>query len=263
MPALKNLSHVDAITKVKELEKIHAERRGWVWTELGQAPLACSLKYLAILSEAVQNRLIGASLEEMTQKYINGGWQADAAVLNALTGLQDNNDVEAVITAIRIVYQPWIQEGAEKFQALIKDQFPEAFKSHDKKGIDEEQGTVRLFVDGLRFDIGQKVKDLLLGEGFVVEETWHWVALPSVTPTSKPAVSPVADLLSTESTPDEFRPVILSTGKTLTPDRFKSLLIEKGLSVSWWRGNRRSIWKSVVRVWRSRSLWAYGRLENV
>jgi len=227
LTALKDCSHLEAITRIKELEKIHAERRGWVWTELGQAPLACSLKYLTILSESVQNRLIGASLEEIAQKYINEGWRADAAALDALTALQDNNDVEAVIRAIRIIYQPWIQEGAEKFQALIKDQFPDAFKYHDKNGTDEE-GTVRLFVDGMRFDIGQKVKDLLLEEGFHVEETWHWVALPSVTPTSKPAVSPVVDLLTAESIPEEFRPAILSTGKTLTPDRFKGLLVEKG-----------------------------------
>lgn len=228
LTALKNCSHTEAITKIKGLEIIHAERRGWVWTELGQAPLACSLKYLTILSESVQNRLIGASLEEIAQKYINGGWRADAAVLDALTGLQDNNDVEAVITAIRILYQPWIQEGAEKFQSSIKDHFPAAFKYHSKKGIEDEEGTIRIFVDGMRFDIGQKVKDLLLEEGFQVEESWHWVALPSVTPTSKPAVSPVVDLLSVESTPEEFRPAILSTQKTLTPDRFKGLLLEKG-----------------------------------
>ena len=36
---------------IAELEKFHGKRRGWVWAELDQAPLAFALKHLATLAE--------------------------------------------------------------------------------------------------------------------------------------------------------------------------------------------------------------------
>jgi hypothetical protein len=54
----------------------------------------------------------------------------------------------------------------------------------------------------------------------------HWSALPSVTPTAKPAVSPIAGDISRESTPDEFQPEI--DGETLTIRRFRNRMEEAG-----------------------------------
>ncbi len=64
-----------------------------------------------------------------------------------------------------------------------------------------------------------------------MEERWHWVALPSVTATAKPAVSPVADQLSADLETDAFRPFVSATGKVLTTDRFRQLLVEQEYQV--------------------------------
>jgi hypothetical protein len=57
------------------------------------------------------------------------------------------------------------------------------------------------------------------------------VALPSVTATAKPAVSPVADQLSADVEADEFRPFVAATGKVLTAERFRQLLAAHGYQV--------------------------------
>ena len=62
----------------------------------------------------------------------------------------------------------------------------------------------------------------------------RWSAIPSVTPTAKPAVSPVAHLLGADLAPDKqdvmaFRPSISSDNKSLTPDRFRKLLDGEGV----------------------------------
>ena len=54
-----------------------------------------------------------------------------------------------------------------------------------------------------------------------------------MTPTAKPAVSPVAHLLRTDLVPDaqdvvDFRPAIMTENKPLTPDRFRKLLDTEG-----------------------------------
>ena len=61
-----------------------------------------------------------------------------------------------------------------------------------------------------------------------VQMTHRTVALPSVTPTSKPAVSPVAHKIGGTSTGEEFRPSTLAEGKKLTTDRFRELLEQEG-----------------------------------
>ena len=49
-----------------------------------------------------------------------------------------------------------------------------------------------LFSDGLRFDVGQRLKGLLEAHGFACSIQPGLAALPTITATAKPAVSPVA-----------------------------------------------------------------------
>jgi hypothetical protein len=92
-------------------------------------------------------------------------------------------------------------------------------------------GTCLVFVDGLRFDVGQKLKQELEHQVGKVEVAVHLVALPSVTPTSKPAVSPVAIQITGSGAGEEFRPCLATDGKELTPDRFRTLLEDAGYQV--------------------------------
>ena len=59
----------------------------------------------------------------------------------------------------------------------------------------------------------------------------HFVALPSVTPTAKPAVSPVARHITGTDRGRGVPPRVASDGKDLTTDRFRKLLDEEGFQV--------------------------------
>ncbi len=224
----------DAITK---LEKTHGKRRDWVWAEIGEASLAKALKHVAVMAEVCKNAMGGATLEAFAEAYVSVGWQADAAMLDALASVQHSqrasDDAKAVHAAVAAVYQPWLEAGAERFQELVKDmpRLCEDVEQHAKALSDSKTGCCILFADGLRFDVAQKLKAVMDDKGWKVDADWRWVALPPVTPTAKPAVSPVADLLGADSDGDDFRPMVKETGKLLTIDLFRQLLGERGFDV--------------------------------
>ena len=58
----------------------------------------------------------------------------------------------------------------------------------------EEDGVV-FFVDGLRYDLGQRLVERLSERGLRAQIASRWAALPTVTATAKPAVSPAADAI--------------------------------------------------------------------
>ena len=94
-------------------------------------------------------------------------------------------------------------------------------------------GTVLLFADALRFDIARMLLDRLKAEGHECLLTCKWAAIPAVTPTAKPAVSPIAHLLGADLAPDKadiagFRPLITADRKPLSTDRFRKLLEREG-----------------------------------
>ncbi len=70
-----------------ELEKRLHERRLLVWAELGEAPLAQALKYLAVLPETTACSLEVGSPGDIAVAYSISGWQADNAMVRALACL--------------------------------------------------------------------------------------------------------------------------------------------------------------------------------
>jgi len=222
-----------AAAKLEELESRHGERRTWVWAKLGQAPLAEALRHLALMAQIAQKPLESGSPEAMAKAYVTEGWQADAAALEALNVVKKSDDIKAVNTAIRAIYKPWLEETAEQFQKLVREHsYPEPIRDMRGGLAETKPGTCILFADGLRLDLGMRLRERLEASGFVVEEKWRWVPLPAVTPTAKPAISPVADLLGFEgSDPAEFRPGIRERAQALIPNRFQKLLEERGFQV--------------------------------
>lgn len=82
MENLKSVPPHEARKRLSELEKQHAGRRGLVWAELGQSPLALALKPLSVLAEEVTaNALAAGTAEELGSGYGSFGWRADDAVL--------------------------------------------------------------------------------------------------------------------------------------------------------------------------------------
>jgi hypothetical protein len=134
-----------------------------------------------------------------------------------------------VCAAIAEVYSPWLRDAAELFQQRAKQQpLP---GGELPRLSDVPSGTCLLFADGLRYDVAQKLKAALEGKRIAVQLRHQFVALPSVTPTAKPAVSPVADKIKGTTAGEEFRPCVAGDGKDLTPDRFRKLLEDDGYQI--------------------------------
>jgi hypothetical protein len=219
------------IERIKESEAVHGKRRSWVWAELDQAPLAVALKHLAILGDTCGKPVAGGALDDLATAHVNGGWCADAAVVDALGVVEKKDDIEAVQAVIRAVYLPWLEASALAFQKLVKAGGAAIQSKAPASVSDVAKGTAILFADGLRYDLAQKLKARLAEKGLQLELTWRWTALPTVTPTAKPAASPISELFTGDEGCEEFRPRIKDGGKDLTSDRFKQLLEERGCQV--------------------------------
>lgn len=204
------------------LDGHHGRRRDWPWAKLGRSPLAGALVHLRALAEATSVPSAGASVSDVIQSYVNTGWKADAAMLDAIGSSSRKDDRDAIGTAIRAVYAPWLRDGAEHFQAAVKV-LPLPGRESDRLGRVDKGGCV-LFVDALRYDLGMKVRDRVSSRGLTVELSHYTAAMPSVTPTAKPAVSPVASKIIGVTAGVNFVPSVASDTKDLTTDRFRKLL---------------------------------------
>ncbi len=191
LTTLESLTSAAARVKIIDLEKQHGQRRDLVWAELGEAPLARVLKSLAELAEVSGKTLAAGSLEDMVKAYSDCGWRVDDALLKTLALVDKTNDFAAVEKAIRAVYLPWAEDAARYLQELVaKDSYP-GKTILEATPVVGQAGTCRLFVDGLRFDLAQRLSASLQAGGCQVETTPYWVPLPSLTATGKPAVAPL------------------------------------------------------------------------
>jgi hypothetical protein len=227
LSGLSSLPVTRARQALNELEQKHGPRRKWVWAKLNHAPLATAIQHLSTLASATAASPAGATLADIVNTYANEGWKADAAALDALAVATKSTDRDAINIAVAHVYKPWMRDSAELFQKrVIESPLP----GREKPKLDPvPSGTCVLFADGLRYDVGQKFMAMLTGRVGEVRARHQFVALPSVTPTSKPAVSPVAHKIKGTDAGEEFRPCLASDGKDLTPDRFRSLLADDGV----------------------------------
>jgi hypothetical protein len=209
---------------ILELEKLHGTRREWIWASLGQAPLANALKHLATVAKSTAQKLGGDTPEAMAALYATEGWQADDAALSAMAEVSSGTDSQAVQIALRSCYLPWLESSAQHLQQLInKNPFPDHGKAESILG---GKGSVTVFTDGLRWDIACRLLEKLNSQNQAAQISYRWAALPTVTATSKVAVSPVAENIVGELVDDTFSPIIKKTGKFLTTDRFRKLLTD-------------------------------------
>jgi hypothetical protein len=226
-----SLGPADARRKIEELEKRHGVRRDWVWARLGQSPLAEALKHLAILARKTEQGLGGDSVDAMAGLYTGGGYLADDAVLRAVASVRSLEDSEAVRTAIRSIYLPWLENAARHFQGLISNTpLPDCFSTVQSL-VAAGSGECLLFTDGLRFDIAQRLAAMAEERQLRVIQDRRWAGLPTVTATTKPAVSPLAGELSGRLPGEDFRPETAKNKLPLTADRFRKMLTEAGYQV--------------------------------
>jgi Bacitracin resistance protein BacA/PglZ domain len=204
------------------LEDEHGERRSWVWAELGQSPLAGALLSLADLAWAVTRPHGAGTPEELASRYTSGGWKADRTALEALSSVEIEKDSAAVRTAVEALYRPWLEESTRRFQeAVASAPLPSPLK--DAYPSELEEGVCILFTDGLRYDVACYLAELLAMQEAVAEVSWRFSALPGITRTAKPVVSPVGPLLSSGNGFDAK-----ANGSKITADSLRRTLRDKG-----------------------------------
>ena len=226
--ALKEEPPAGARASVYALEKKHARRRSWVWARLDLAPIADAVQHLARLAKTTETALGGATVSAIASAYAEWGWQADSAVLEALAAVETAEDVEAVKAAILPLYRPWLEKAATAFQSAVTGNPAQNYGAAALDPI--EAGTCLVFSDALRFDASQRLVMVLERRGFDCVSGWRLAALPTVTPTAKPAISPVADQLSGGGVPS-LVPVVTSSGTPLGAEGFRKLLQVAGYQV--------------------------------
>ena len=178
--------------RIAELERDHGARRSWVWAKVDGTPLADAIGHLAELAERTASELGGRSAASMAELYAGGAWKIDAAALSSMAATHSSADTEAVSNCLDTIYRPWLEESAQLLQSLVAK---EPLPGGDRSRLDDIRigpGTVVFFADGLRFDISHRLADALGQRSRTVALTTLWAALPTVTATAKPAVSPVA-----------------------------------------------------------------------
>src|SRR3712207_6743895 len=217
LKGLKDLSPSSARDKVIALEQEHGYRRDTVWGQLGQSPLAHALGDLARLSERTKTLPHGDSPEDYASWHVDEGYLADAAAIAALAGVRQA-DLEAVGVAIRALYFQWLDDTNRRFQDAVR-----VGGYQPSIGLSLEEGDCAVFVDGLRFDVGQALNDALNSRGLSVVLDHRLAPMPTVTSVGKVAVSP----LGMQAEPgDEFE--LRLGGKQLS---LHSALINEGVSV--------------------------------
>ena len=219
------LAPEEARHRLVELDQVHGERRRWVWARRGHAPLAFAIEWLAALARLTQKDLPEGEVERLVSAYTDEGWRADDALMRALAAVEEPKDIEIVGAAATAVYRSWLEVGAERFQDAIG---PSADGYVVSLMDDWPVGTVVIFTDGLRYDVGRRLAATLDRAGFGVELRARLTALPSITPTGKPAASPAVGRLVGGP---GLGPVSASGGASLTAEALRKEISSCGFQV--------------------------------
>ena len=223
------LKHLDACQRVLELEGLHGNRRKWVWAQVGESPLAIALQPLAALARSAMAPLRADSLEAMTQGYVGVGWMCDRAAIEALAVPIAAAEAMLVARLVRCLYQPWLTESAERFQALVGAD--EIGFREKVEGVALDPDACILFVDGLRLDLAHMLQERLEVKGLKVAVGHRMTPFPTVTATAKPMASPAYDVCTGGATGELFQPLIAKSGQPATVQRLRDELQRKGVQI--------------------------------
>lgn len=217
----------EARAEIESLEVEHGPRRQSVWAMLGQAPLAVALACLACLARQTAQPLGGTVVAGIAAAYAEWGWTADAAVVDALAAVEENDHVAAVCAGVTALYRPWLETAATALQKAVAAGDPaQTYRVASLPA--PEAGTVVLFSDGLRFDAGRRLAAALEKRDLSCAVNWRLTALPSITATDKPAVSPIAGELMGGP---KLEPSAPPNGTRVNVDVLRRLLRDAGYQV--------------------------------
>lgn len=222
---LQGVPHAEAARAVIELETKHGARRKTVWARLGRARFAKALAPLTSLARGVMKPVGGVTPADFIAPYEAFGWKTDLALLDAVALVERAQD-DVIAKVAGQLAEPWLDAGARAFQtAVMSHSLPGALTASK---IVAAPGCCVLFVDGLRYDLGRLLAELLENAGCTVSVQSRWAALPTVTATAKPAVSPVADGIVGRAFDATFAPRFTSSEKAVDASGLRSAIAAKG-----------------------------------
>ena len=198
---LPQLGHLEACDSIANLEKTHGQRREWVWARMDRSPMAGTLEPLCRLAEAARSAIGGSTPDDVAATYRERGWQGDAASWEAVAAAPVAD--EALVSgAVHHLLTPWLEDSARAFQKALENMFLPG--RGEQQAVSAGDNGCVLFCDGLRYDLGQRLVDRLEGAGCSVTPNHRWAAVPTVTATAKPAVTPVADAIVGGNLEEDF-----------------------------------------------------------
>lgn len=215
----------EAAAKIIALEERHRSRRDTLWAKLGEAPLARALEPLARLAAATETALPGDDLAAIASAYCNEGWRVDSTLIETIAAAGTREDI--VGRAAGALYRPWVDPLSRRFRAAL-EVAGDAGRPHP---LAIEPGTLVLFVDGLRMDVGHAVAERLNGAGLSASLAWRLSTVPSVTATAKPLVTPVGDSIAGKGKVEAFQPLETSSGRPVTLDVLRKAMLARGIQV--------------------------------
>jgi hypothetical protein len=226
--ALTALDLNSAATKILELESQHGSRRNTVWAQMGKAPLASALLHLSTIAKAALQPASGGSVSHQAKAWADEGWLVDAAAIKALEIALVTDCLAAIEPPLLALYRPWLQRSAETFQQRV------ASEGYPSKIIDEvTDGTVLLFVDGLRLDLAKNLEATLSTTGLTVDFQHRFTSVPSVTSSGKVWCSPGYAAAQMSSTAKGFEPTLRLSGSDgdYTAERLRRAIQAEGFQI--------------------------------
>lgn len=214
-------------TELISLDANHGYRRGWVWAELGQSPLAISLQHLVFVAQGTSRVPEGASLESFITSYVNGAWQTDLEALRAYSTV-NSQEAPLIGRLLAAIYGPWLEQSAKTFAMLAAHTKPRSLWKPEPM---PQPGECILFADGLRFDTGQLLLMELEKYEVTLSASHRIVGLPAVTPTAKPAVSPVSNEMTGSEAGTDFCPLVATSGQEVHIKQLHDLLTSAGIQI--------------------------------
>lgn len=229
LEGLFQLSMPEAQKKLNTLEQKHAPRRNHLWARMGLAPLAKALEHLSRL-EALAGTSLTGTVAEMASRYREQLWRIDGAAVAAIGCLQAKADMNAIESALKAIYLPWLEDCTQRFQDQVRlegglDGSPVLKEPEVAPYV---ASLCLVFVDGLRYDIAHRLTELLQAAGYEVQLGAAWTSVPSVTASGKAWVSPIAQRVAGGPGDEDFEPGVKGEGKPLNNHHFRRLLAEEG-----------------------------------
>lgn len=222
---LQGVPHAEVVRTVIELETNHGPRRKTVWARLGRARFAKALAPLTSLAHGVTKLVGGVTAADFIAPYEAFGWKTDLALLDAVALVERAQD-DVIAKVARQLAEPWLDSGARAFQAAVMRHSLPGASAVPK--IIATAGCCVLFVDGLRYDLGRLLAELLENAGCTVSVHSRWAALPTVTATAKPAVAPVAEGIVGRAFDATFAPRFTASEKVVDASGLRSAIAAEG-----------------------------------